>query len=177
MHEKCHRETSTLKRKVHTRKTNAFRRASHRHQTLASNPALFTRHLSTCTCSLVDFRCNHLEKPLMQSGFKQPIDLLHPTSPTSPSYLDSRQLRLSSRSRRGSSALPVIIRQSSAVRTHIAVARAVECLRVGDQIRDLPVVIRVFAQDCAQMHVQMIPRGSHRVVNDSHPPFSIQTLL
>ncbi len=118
-----------------------------------------------------DIRSHHLKKNLNAKWVQTTlIDLFHPTSPTSPSYHDSRQPRLSSGSRRGSSALSVIIRQSSAVRTHIAVARAVECLRVGDQKRDLPVVIRVFAQDCVQMHVQMIPSGSRRVVNDSHPP-------
>jgi len=110
--------------------------------------------------------------PLMQSGFKQPWLISstqhHPPTLTAVSFTSPREAE---------GVRPLypdhsFILQSSAVRTHIAVARAVECLRVGDQIRDLPVVIRGFAQDCVQMHVQMIPRGSQRVVNDSHhPPF------
>ncbi|KAL1254558.1 hypothetical protein QQF64_016787 [Cirrhinus molitorella] len=90
-------------------------------------------HLLARTHSMSSFR-KFLNIKRVQATL---IDLSHPASPTSPSYHDSRQPRLSSGSRRGSLALSVIIRQSSAVRTHIAVAHAFEWLRVQDQQRDL----------------------------------------
>lgn len=107
---------------------SGFWRASYQHQTRVHTcPVRVHMHLLPWTYSMAS-----LSKFLQcKVGSNNPD--LHSTSP---SYHDSGQPRLSSGSRRDSSALFVIIRQSSAVRTHIAVARAVEWMRVGDQKRD-----------------------------------------
>lgn len=102
--------------------------------TKLSRPHLppWARYPSTCTCSLGHIRCHQLSE-----FFQRKVGSNNPDfHSTSPSYHDSGQPRLSSGSRRNSSAVSVIIRQSSAVRTHISEARAVEWMRVGDQKRD-----------------------------------------
>lgn len=70
---------------------------------------------------------------------------------------------------------PWFICQRSAVRTHIAVARAVEWVRVGDQKRDETLrwsvnAQWVFPRTRVRHNVQVIPRvkgGAQRIVNDS----------
>lgn len=109
---------------------SGFRRASHRHLNSGVHTSPFVRYLSTCICSLGHIRCHRSEHHDAKWVQTTLVNLFHTTYPKSPSYRDSRQPRLSSGSRRGSSALSVIIRQF-AIRTHIAGARTVKWLRVG----------------------------------------------
>lgn len=167
------RDTITEEGSVKIARHSGFRRASHRHQTLASTPAPVARNLSTCTCSLGHIRCHHSEKKILNAKWVQQPWLIsytqhlqhHPPTMTAGSLASPLETE----------GVPQLYPWSFVKAPQFGPTsrwhtQSSDCaLETKNEMSDLPVVIRVFAQDCAQMHVWVIPSASQWVVNDLPP--------
>lgn len=126
-----------------------------RHVSSAPNSGVhtspFVRYLSTCICSLGHIRCHRSEHHDAKWVQTTLVNLFHTTYPKSPSYRDSRQPRLSSP--REAEGVPPLYPWSFVSSQFGPTSQGHAQLSgfawdTKKQISDLPVLIRVFAQDC-----------------------------
>lgn len=150
---------------------SGFWRASYQHQTLASTPAPCARYLSTCTCSPGHIRCHHSANSFNAKWVQTTLTSTqhHPLTMTAVSLASPREAE-------GIPPLyPSKLRSSD---PHRGGTRSRVDARGRPKARsDLPVVIRVFSQNCVRKRTCRWSRGVHSELWMTPPPLSIKELL